>query len=102
MLSLGRARIGGALDQLQAFGFGPAVEQDGAQPGIRVGVRRTEGAQRPFGSGRIALAIRDDGRPQRGRYVGSVGWLLGVRGGAGGDERRGEHRSRHGHFVLKV
>ena len=40
MLAFGRARVGGALDQLEAFGLGAAVEQDGAQPGISIGIRR--------------------------------------------------------------
>ena len=100
VLAFGRSRIGGALDEVQPFGLGPAIDQDRTQPGRGIGIRRPERAERPLRGCRIALPIRRDGGTQRRGHIRGIGGLLGLRGSTGGNECRDERQPRRDHFVL--
>ena len=52
MGAFARAGVGGVLDVAQSFAVGAAVEQDGAQPGLGVGVARRERAKCGLGGRR--------------------------------------------------
>ena len=96
-----RAGVGGVLDVAQAFAVGAAVELDGAQPGLGIGVFCGERTKSGLGAGEIAGAIGLDRRAQSGRDIGRAG-LLAVRDAARGEQRREQRHSQRDHFVLKV
>jgi len=101
MVALDRAGIGSALDRAQALAALAAIEQDGAEPSLGLGIAGGKRLQGGFGSGEIAGTVGTDGGTQRRRHVGGGGRLR-ARGAARGQQGHKQRRSPVDHFVLKV
>lgn len=100
MRALGRAGIGGVLEQAQGLAIGPAIEQDHAQPGLGIGIAGGQRTQRGFGRRAVAAAVGGDRRLERRRDIGGRRLGLGLRDLQAEDDQEGGEGSPH--FALNV